>query len=323
MTSSDLLSQTRSAIVKKHAFELGFTDCRIAKADELTSEARVLDKWLSEKKHGEMSFLANHFDKRVDPRKLVPGAKSVVVLSLNYFPNATQANDSPQISKYAYGRDYHKVIRKKLKLFLAQLNVSFGEVEGRGFVDSAPILEKAWARKSGLGWMGKHTNIITKSQGSFYFLAVLVLDLGLFPDEPTLDHCGTCTKCIDACPTDAIEEPYKLDASKCISYLTIELKDAVLPDQFSGKFNDWMFGCDICQDVCPWNRFSKPTRELDFEPKNQLLKNDWKDWSQLTEQSFDKLFEGSAVKRTKYVGLTRNIRFLVNSKGQANDEDSA
>ena len=272
MIHSDLLRQSRSALVKKHAIDLGFTDCRVAKAEELTQDARFLEKWLYEKNHGEMSYLENHFDKRIDPRKLVPGGKSVVVLSLNYFPIEKQTEAAPQISKYAYGRDYHKVIRKKLKGFLNVLNESFGDVNGRGFVDSAPVLEKAWARKSGLGWMGKHTNIITKKEGSFYFLAVLIVDVDLHPDEPVKDHCGSCTKCIDACPTNAIVEPYKLDASKCISYLTIELKEQELPDQFKGKFNNWMFGCDICQDVCPWNRFSRPTEEPMFKGENQLLK---------------------------------------------------
>lgn len=310
MIHSDLLRQTRSALVKKHAIDLGFTDCRVAKAEELTQDARFLEKWLYENNHGEMSYLENYFDKRIDPRKLVPGGKSVVVLSLNYFPIEKQTQAAPQISKYAYGRDYHKVIRKKLKGFLNVLNESFGDVNGRGFVDSAPVLEKAWARKSGLGWMGKHTNIITKKEGSFYFLAVLIVDVDLHPDEPVKDHCGSCTKCIDACPTNAIVEPYKLDASKCISYYTIELKEQELPDQFKGKFNNWMFGCDICQDVCPWNRFSRPTEEPMFKAENQLLKSEWNDWRHLTEQKFNELFEGSAIKRTKYTGLMRNIEFL-------------
>ncbi len=310
MIHSDLLRQTRSALVKKHAIDLGFTDCRVAKAEELTQDARFLEKWLNANNHGEMSYLENHFDKRIDPRKLVPGGKSVVVLSLNYFPIDKQTQAAPQISKYAYGRDYHKVIRKKLKGFLTLLNESFGDVNGRGFVDSAPVLEKAWARKSGLGWMGKHTNIITKKEGSFYFLAVLIIDVDLHPDEPVKDHCGSCTKCIDSCPTNAIIEPYKLDASKCISYFTIELKEQELPDKFKGKFNNWMFGCDICQDVCPWNRFSRPTEEPMFRAENQLLQREWKDWRHLTEQKFNELYEGSAIKRTKYTGLMRNIEFL-------------
>ena len=310
MITSDLLKQTRSAIVKNLAVDLGFMDCRVAKADELTTEARFLEKWLKRQKHGDMSYLENYFDKRIDPRKLLDGGKSVVVLSMNYFPSEVQTENAPKISKYAYGRDYHKVIKKKLKAFLSKLDQSFGEVNGRGFVDSAPVLEKAWARRSGLGWMGKHTNIITKSQGSFYFLAVLIIDVDLYPDDPVLDHCGNCTKCIDACPTDAIEEPYVLNASKCISYATIELKDAEIPSQFKGKFNDWMFGCDICQDVCPWNRFSKPNTLADFKPKDELLESEWEDWQKLSVEKFDQLFDGSAVKRTKYQGLTRNIAFL-------------
>jgi epoxyqueuosine reductase len=322
MTSGDLLQNARSAVIKNLAISLGFSDCRIARAAELTKEGEFLEKWIKQGNHGTMSWLENHFEKRIDPRKLVPGAKSVIVLSMNYFPTQIQNKSAPKISKYAYGRDYHKIIRTKLKRFHQGVNDSFGEVQGRGFVDSAPIMEKAWAQRSGLGWIGKHTNIITKSLGSFYFLAVLVVDIDLEPDGEVEDHCGSCTKCIEACPTNAIVEPYKLDASKCISYLTIELKDELIPTEFAGKFEDWMFGCDICQDVCPWNRFSQPSKENQFDPKDAIIKNEWKDWENLTEEGFEELFRGSAIKRTKYSGLMRNIKFLINSKAPEVGEDS-
>jgi len=310
MEAFDLKLQTRSEWVKTTAVELGFLDCRIAKAGKLEEEEPFLEQWLKEKKNGSMSYLEENFEKRLDPRKLEDGAKSVIVLSLNYYSDEKQHAGAPKISKYAYGRDYHKVIKKRLKQFLYLLNEQFGEVNGRGFVDSAPVMEKAWARKSGIGWMGKHTNVITKYEGSFYFLAVLIVDIDLASDDPQSDHCGTCTACIDACPTDAIIAPYVLDASKCISYFTIELKDAQLPTQFQGKFNNWMFGCDICQDVCPWNRFSKRHKVEDFNPNPQLLGSDKKDWENLTEEKFEEIFTGSAVKRTKYSGLMRNIKFL-------------
>lgn len=310
MTGVDLKLIARAEWIKTKARALGFLDCKIADATHLEDEERYLADWLNKGRHGNMDYLENHFDKRLDPRLLVPGAKSVIVLSMNYFPRLAQNPSAPKISKYAYGRDYHKVIKKRLKRFLEEMNAQFGEVHGRGFVDSAPVLEKAWARKSGLGWMGKHTNIITKQAGSFYFLAVLIVDVALAADDPVTDHCGSCTACIDACPTNAITEPYKLDASRCISYFTIELKDEVLPEAFKGSFEHWMFGCDICQDVCPWNRFSKPHDQQDFEPKGALMAMDAADWSQLSESMFDELFEGSAVKRTKYSGLMRNIRFI-------------
>jgi epoxyqueuosine reductase len=310
MTSLDLLSQSRSNSVKKLANDLGFLDCRISKAEPLQKEARQLEGWLSKGFQGNMDYLENNFDKRVDPTKLVPGAKSVIVLSENYYSEAEQNPDSPKISKYAYGRDYHKVIRKKMKHFLALLNAQFGEIQGRGFVDSAPVLEKAWAAKSGLGWIGKHSNVLTKKNGSFFFLAVLVVDLELAPDSPTTNHCGACTACIDACPTEAIVDSYVVDGSKCISYYTIELKDDKLPDLFKGRFNDWMFGCDICQDVCPWNRFSKQHQEPQFSPKDELLIMDRKAWENIELETFESLFSGSAVKRTGYQGLKRNIQFL-------------
>jgi epoxyqueuosine reductase len=305
----DLKLHTRSAWIKAKAEALGFMDCGIAKADFLEDEARYLEDWLARQKHGRMDYMSNHFDLRTDPRKLVPGAQSVIVLTMNYFPDQQQHSDAPKLSKYAYGRDYHKVIKKRLKTFLSDLNEQFGSVNGRGFVDSAPVMEKAWAQRAGVGWMGKHTNILSKKVGSFFFLAVLVVDLPLAYDEPTTDHCGSCTACIDACPTNAIEAPYQLDASKCISYFTIELKDA-LPRQMKGRFDGWMFGCDICQDVCPWNRFSKPHAIDDFRPKEGLLDLSEQEWHELTQERFDELFAGSAVKRTKYEGLMRNIRFL-------------
>ena len=310
MEAFDLKLQARSEWVKSTALSMGFLDCRIAKAARLEQEEVFLEKWLRDQKHGGMDYLSNHFDLRVDPRKLVPGAKSVIVLSMNYYPEAFLSDEGPKLSKYAYGRDYHKVIKKRLKEFLVRIEEQFGEVQGRGFVDSAPVMEKAWATRAGIGWMGKHTNVLSKQRGSFYFLAVLITDLELASDEHVADHCGSCTACIDACPTDAIVAPYVLDASKCISYFTIELKDADLPAEFSGKFNDWMFGCDICQDVCPWNRFSRPHQTEEFLPKQALREMDRKDWERLEEEKFDALFEGSAVKRTKYTGLMRNIRFL-------------
>jgi len=310
MEAFDLTRQARSEWVKSTASAMGLMDCRIARAERLETEERFLEDWLSRGFHGKMDYLEGHFDLRVDPRKLVPGAKSVIVLTMNYFPEEELELEAPKLSKYAYGRDYHKVIKKRLKSFLAQIREQFGEVQGRGFVDSAPVMEKAWAKKAGVGWMGKHTNILSKQKGSFYFLAVLITDLDLASDGPVTDHCGSCTACIDACPTDAIVEPYVLDASKCISYFTIELKDRELPSEFQGKFNDWMFGCDICQDVCPWNRFSKPHQEDAFHPKEALKGMDLEQWSKIEEDKFNELFEGSAVKRTKYSGLKRNIRFL-------------
>lgn len=306
----DLKLQTRSAWIKEQARLLGFQDCGISKAVYLDEEAKQLTQWLQTDKHGKMAYMENHFDMRVDPRQLVPGAESVIVLTMNYFPQKTQIEGSPKLSKYAYGKDYHKVIRKRLKRFLAILTDQFGEIQGRGFVDSAPVMEKAWAKRSGIGWVGKHSNIISKKTGSFFFLAVLITDLPLAYDQPVTDHCGTCTKCIDACPTDALDVPYQLDASKCISYFTIELKDEKIPSALKGKFNEWMFGCDICQDVCPWNRFSRPHQTNEFEPKEGLLNMTKDEWLTLSQDQFDSIFEASAVKRTKYQGLIRNIKFL-------------
>jgi epoxyqueuosine reductase len=296
-------------LIKTEAKRLGFMSCGISKAGFLEKEAPRLENWLNENMQGEMGYMENHFDKRLDPTKLVEGSKSVISLLLNYFPQETQTEDSYKISKYAYGTDYHFVIKDKLKQLLQFMQDEIGEIDGRAFVDSAPVLDKAWAAKSGLGWIGKNSNLLTKQVGSFYFIAELIVDLELEYDSPVTDHCGSCTACIDACPTQAIVEPYKVDGSKCISYFTIELKEA-LPNSVKGQFEDWMFGCDICQDVCPWNKFSKPHNEPLFNPHPELLEMDKKDWEELTKETFDKIFKKSAVKRTKFVGLNRNIQFL-------------
>ena len=296
-------------LIKTEATRLGFMSCGISKAEFLEEEAPRLEQWLNENRNGEMGYMENHFDKRLDPTLLVSGAKSVVSLLLNYFPQETQREDSYKLSKYAYGRDYHFVIKDKLKQFLHFINEEIGEVGGRAFVDSAPVLDKAWAAKSGLGWIGKNSNLLSKKTGSFFFIAELIIDLELEYDTPVTDHCGSCTACIDACPTDAIYEPYKVDGSKCISYYTIELKDSI-PESEKGKFEDWMFGCDICQDVCPWNRFSKPHNEPLFDPHPDLLQMTKHDWEEITRETFNEIFRKSAVKRTKYDGLKRNINFL-------------
>ncbi|WP_076547967.1 tRNA epoxyqueuosine(34) reductase QueG [Maribacter ulvicola] len=295
--------------IKTEAKRLGFLSCGVSKADFLEEEAPRLEKWLNNNMNGEMSYMANHFDKRLDPRKLVEGSKSVISLLLNYYPEETQTEDSYKISKYAYGQDYHHVIKTKLRQLQEFISEEIGEVNGRAFVDSAPVLDKAWAAKSGLGWIGKHSNLLTQRVGSFYFIAELIVDLELEYDHAVTDHCGTCTACIDACPTQAIVEPYVVDGSKCISYFTIELKNE-LPNEMKGSFDDWMFGCDVCQDVCPWNRFSKPHNEPLFNPNPDLLSMTKKDWEEVTEEVFRKVFQKSAVKRTKYSGLTRNIDFL-------------
>lgn len=295
--------------IKAEAKRLGFLSCGISKAEFLEEEAPRLETWLNNNMHGEMAYMENHFDKRLDPTKLVPDSKSVISLLLNYFPGKTQREDSYKISKYAYGTDYHFVIKNKLKELLHFIHSEIGEVQGRAFVDSAPVLDKTWAAKSGLGWMGKHTNLLTQQLGSFYFIAELILDLDLEYDTPVTDHCGSCTACIDACPTQAIVEPYVVDGSKCISYFTIELKNE-LPTDMRGKFDDWMFGCDVCQDVCPWNRFSNSHSEPLFNPNPLLLSLSKKEWEEITEEVFQPLFKKSAVMRTKFIGLQRNINFL-------------
>lgn len=298
-------------IIRAEAKRLGFDFVGIAKAEYMEEEAQRLEAWLNQHYHGQMHYMANHFDKRVDPTKLVPGAKSVISLTYNYYTEKTQADvEAPKISKYAYGKDYHFVIKDKLKSLLAFIRQEIGEVDGRCFVDSAPVLERDWAKRSGLGWIGKNTMLIHPKQGSYFFLAELILDLELTTDNPIKDYCGTCTRCIDACPTEAIApDGYFMDGSKCISYFTIELKEAI-PEQYKDQFENWMFGCDICQEVCPWNRFSKPHQEPAFEPHSDLLSMRKSDWEEITQEVFNTIFKKSAVKRTKYKGLKRNIDFL-------------
>lgn len=303
-------TQNNTLIIKTEAKRLGFDYCGISKADFLEEEAPRLENWLNKNMHGQMSYMQNHFDKRLDPRILVPGAKSVISMLLNYYPSAEQQDKTaPKISKYAYGTDYHFVIKEKLNQLLEFIKINIGDIEGRAFVDSAPVMDKAWAKKSGLGWIGKHSNLINKSSGSFFFIAELIIDLDLEYDGPIKDYCGTCTKCIDACPTDAIIGPNIVDGSKCISYYTIELKENI-PNDVKGKFDNWAFGCDVCQDVCPWNRFSKPHSETHFKANDELLKLSKKDWEEITEETFKRVFKDSAVKRTKFSGLKRNIEFL-------------
>jgi len=298
-----------SEMIKREAKRLGFMSCGISKAEFLEEEAPRLEAYLEQNMNGKMGYLENHFDKRLDPTLLVPGSKSVVSLLFNYYPAEKQIDDTYKISKYAYGRDYHFVVKDKLRELLHFINEEIGEVHGRAFVDSAPVLDKAWAAKSGLGWVGKHTLLLTKQVGSFYFVAELIIDLELEYDAPVTDHCGSCTACIDACPTQAIVADRVVDGSKCISYFTIELKDEI-PSDVQGQFEDWIFGCDICQDVCPWNRFSKSHREPLFNPHPEMLSMAKKDWEEITEEVFREIFRKSAVKRTKYEGLKRNIQFV-------------
>lgn len=296
--------------IKEEAKRLGFSSCGISKAAFLEDEAPRLEQWLSKNYHGEMQYMANHFDKRLDPSLLVPGAKSVISLLYNYFPEEKQNDNSYHIAKYAFGEDYHHVIKDKLKEMVASMHDHIGDFHARVFTDSAPIMERAWAQKSGLGWLGKHSLLITKNKGSYFFLAEIILDVDLIYDMPfKTDHCGSCTRCIDACPTQAILPNNTIDGSKCISYFTIELKDEI-PNQFKGHFDDWMFGCDICQDVCPWNRFSEPNIEAKFKPDERLLNNNKNDWQEITKDVFQEIFRRSAVKRTKFEGLKRNINFL-------------
>ena len=295
--------------IKSEAQRLGFLSCGISKAEFLEEEAPRLENYLNQNFNGQMSYMENHFDKRLNPTLLVDDAKSVVSLLLNYYPEEHQIDNTFKISKYAYGQDYHYVIKEKLNELLHSIQTEIGEVSGRAFVDSAPVLDKAWAAKSGLGWMGKNSNLITQKVGSFYFIAELIIDLDLEYDHAVTNHCGTCTACIDACPTQAIVAPYVVDGSKCISYFTIELKENI-PTEMKGKLDDWVFGCDVCQDVCPWNRFSKPLKEPLFNPHPELLSFTKKDWQEITEETFAKVFKNSAVKRTKLKGLKRNINFL-------------
>ncbi|HIG90464.1 MAG: tRNA epoxyqueuosine(34) reductase QueG [Flavobacteriaceae bacterium] len=296
-------------LIKNEAKRLGFISCGVSRAEFLEDEAPRLEKWLKNNMHGEMKYMENYFEKRLDPSKLVDDAKSVISLSYNYYPKDLQNKEAPKVSKYAYGIDYHYVIKEKLIFFLSFIKDKIGDVNGRAFVDSAPILEKAWASKSGIGWVGKNSNLITKKVGSFYFLAELIIDLELDYDGIESDHCGECTACIDSCPTQAIVEPYVVDGSKCISYFTIELKENI-PNEFKAKFEDWVFGCDICQDVCPWNKFSKPHKEPLFQSTPELMKMSREEWNEITEETFNKIFKNSAVKRTGYKGLTRNLNFI-------------
>ena len=297
--------------IKQAAAVLGFDHCGISKAMFLNEDARRLEAWLNKGMQGSMQYMENYFDQRVDPTKLVPGARSVITLLLNYFPGEEQKDASPKIAKYAYGEDYHDVIRAKLTKLMELVKQEAGEINGRGFVDSAPVLERSWAQKSGLGWIGKNGNLINKQAGSYFFIATLIIDLALdYDDSFAKDYCGTCTSCIDNCPTDAILPDKVIDGSKCISYFTIELKDALIPGNMKGQFENWLFGCDVCQDVCPWNRFSKPTSEIKFKPLPEVLNFTTADWESLTEESFKIIFKNSAIKRTKYKGIKRNISFI-------------
>lgn len=296
---------------------MGFDYCGIARVQRLDEDARRLERWLGNSMHGSMKYMENHFELRVDPQKLVPGAKSVITLLINYFPSEKQNASAPKISKYAYGKDYHAVIRDKLRRLLNVIEEKVGAVHGRGFVDSAPVMERTWAQKSGLGWIGKNGNLITKQTGSFFFIAALITDLELEYDDPfAKDYCGSCTKCIDSCPTNAILPDKVIDGSKCISYFTIELKEMMIPSEMHGKFDNWMFGCDVCQDVCPWNRFSKPTLESEFTALREVLNFSFDDWEQLNEDSFKKIFKDSPIKRSKFPGIKRNLKFLVAEKNE-------
>lgn len=303
--------EKRSQLVKSIAHELGFSYCGISKAEKLEEDEIRLANFLNKGYQGKLSYLENYFDKRVDPTKLVPGAKTVISLLTNYYPEDRQRTDAPLVAKYAYGEDYHEVIRPKLNAFLQEINSRIGEVHGRGFTDSAPVLEKSWAERSGLGWVGKNGLLITKQKGSFFFIAELITDLELKPDNPFVkDYCGTCTRCIDACPTEAILPNRVVEAQKCISYFTIELKDAFIPEEMKGSFDNRMFGCDICQDVCPWNRFSEPTTVAEFTPVNEILNYTKEEWNEMTEETFKKIFKKSPLKRAKYQGIQRNLKFL-------------
>ncbi len=305
------LKHSHTRFIKQTANRLGFDYCGIAKAVRLDDDAARLEQWLNNDMHGTMKYMETHFELRVNPGLLVPGARSVITLLKNYFPNKRQDDDAVKISKYALGKDYHEVIREQMKIFLQLIRDEIGEVNGRGFVDSAPVLERSWAQRSGIGWVGKNGNLITKESGSFFFIATLITDLELEYDDPfAKDYCGSCTKCIDACPTEAILPDKVVNGSKCISYYTIELKDSLIPSDMKGKFDNWAFGCDICQDVCPWNRFSKETDEPQFTPLPELLNLGTKEWEAMTEETFKKLFKDSAISRTKWKGKQRNIKFL-------------
>ncbi|PUZ27152.1 epoxyqueuosine reductase [Chitinophaga costaii] len=299
-----------TTFIKQQAAALGFDHCGIAQAVQLEDDARRLERWLQQGMHGGMQYMENYFDLRIDPRKLVPGAQSVITLLLNYYPETLQRPDAPQIAKYAYGADYHEVIRARLNQLLAKMQTEIGHIAGRGFIDSAPVLERSWAQRSGLGWIGKNGNIIHKQAGSFFFIATLIVDIPLQYDGPVANHCGNCTRCLDACPTGALAAPGVVDGSRCISYLTIELKDLLIPESFAGQMQNWAFGCDICQDVCPWNRFARPHQQEAFKPLPVILNLSTREWEDMSEEAFRKLFKHSAIKRSKHRGLQRNLQFL-------------
>ena len=303
--------QQHTGFIKKTAAALGFDHCGIARAETLNEDARRLEQWLKKGMQGGMQYMENHFDLRIDPGKLVPGAKSVITLLKNYYPAEQQQPGIPKISKYAFGKDYHVLIRKSLSTLISLMKEEIGEIQGRGFVDSAPVLERTWAQRSGLGWVGKNGNLINKQSGSFYFIATLITDLELEYDDPFVkDYCGTCTRCIDSCPTAAILPDKVVDGSKCISYFTIELKDMMIPEEMNGKFDNWIFGCDTCQDVCPWNRFSKPHQETGFAPIPEILNLGNKEWEEMTEENFKKIFSDSSLSRAKFKGIRRNLKFI-------------
>lgn len=307
-------TEEHTRLIKSFAAQLGFDYCGIARAQRLDADARRLENWLHQGMHGSMQYMENYFELRIDPTRLVPGARSVITLLMNYYPSDIQNPDSLQVAKYAYGKDYHEVIREKLNRLLEQIRARIGEVQGRGFVDSAPVLERTWAQRSGLGWVGKNGNLLTREAGSFFFIATLITDLPLQYDDPfARDFCGTCRKCIDACPTDAIGDNKVVDGSKCISYFTIELKDQLIPGEWKDRFGDWFFGCDTCQDVCPWNRFAKPTQEPGFTPIAELLHFSTAEWQSLTEEAFKKIFRHSPLKRSKFKGIQRNLNFVQNT----------
>jgi epoxyqueuosine reductase len=305
------LQEQHTSFIKKSALRLGFEYCGIARSQKLEEDAVRLEQWLNKGMHGSMQYMENHFDLRIDPAKLVPGARSVITLLKNYYPSQQQEPGTPGISKYAFGKDYHEVIREKINELIGLIKLNIGEIQGRGFVDSAPVLERTWAQRSGLGWIGKNGNLITRQSGSFYFIATLITDLELHYDDPfAKDYCGTCTRCIDECPTDAILPGKVIDGSKCISYFTIELKEMLIPGEMKGKFDNWMFGCDTCQDVCPWNRFSKPNNEISFTPIPEILNLSTKEWEAMTEESFKKIFSNSPLRRAKFKGIERNLQFI-------------
>jgi epoxyqueuosine reductase len=305
-----MLKEDHTALVKRKAREMGFSFCGISKAEFLEDEAPRLEEWLKRHYHGKMSYLENHFDKRLDPRLLVPGAKSVISLIYNYYPKKDLGRSHElKVSKYAYGDDYHQVLKEKLTSLIQNIREEIGEIAGRAFVDSAPVMERTWASRSGIGWVGKNSLLLNRGMGSFFFLAELIVDLELNYDAPVKDYCGSCTACMDACPTGAIAEPYVVDGSKCISYFTIELKDQI-PADVQGKFNNWIFGCDICQDVCPWNSFSKPHTEDRFDPSEEFQSMTRQQWKEITEEVFAKVFDKSALKRTKFSGIKRNVSFV-------------